>query len=409
MSYKNEESKKEEVPLIFSKNDSFNPQYLTIEKNLQTNKAQVSKINEEDYTGHPSFEITENTPIYDIYKGLLFMFLSCIFRTIFSFLCKWSLKYNKDLHPYHQVTFFNYYYFIFTLITLCFNEVKVFSEEFLHRKHIILMIIRNLLALSSIILLNVSLKYMNMSDVFSVFYLYPAFVIIMSVIFLNEKAWWFDYVCCLACFIGAVLIVRPEFIFHDKQTSSNGIFFLLVIISAIIKAIEDVATRFMGNEMHYQAINLFYSTLGMLIFPSLIVLYLKDQIPSTTLFEQFIFLCTGVCSWIYHTFSTMAFQCENAGRVSMINYLQVDFMYILDIFIFDKSVVISDLVGTLMIFSFNFCNGLYKTIGRIASIKKEIERKKKLKENELNAHKDSPNFESHCHENNKKNSSFKGM
>jgi drug/metabolite transporter (DMT)-like permease len=244
------------------------------------------------------------------------------------------------------------------------------------------MIIRNLLALTSIILLNISLKNMNMSDVFSVFYIYPAFVIILSVVILGEKAWWFDYVCCVACFIGAALIVRPQFIFHDKQTESNSIFFLLVIISAIVKAVEDVSTRFMGNEMHYQAVNLFYSTIAILIFPAVIIFYLHGYIPSTTSFEQFIFFITGVCCWVYHTCSTIAFQCENAGRVSMINYLQVDFMYILDIIIFDKIILVSDLVGTLMIFSFNFGNGVYKTMGRIASINKEIERKKKLKENE---------------------------
>jgi drug/metabolite transporter (DMT)-like permease len=269
---------------------------------------------------------------------------------------------------------FNYFYFSVTLITLYITKVNIFSDKFITTSKFGLLILRNLLAICSIILLTFALKYMHISDVFSIFFIYPAFVIIFSILFLGEKSWWFDYVCCITCFIGVVLIVRPDFIFDsDRQKESKNFYFLLVILSALIKACEDVSTRFLGKEIHFQSINLFYSSMGMLIFPSILII-LHSQMPSFTVFEYLIFFFTGLSAWLYQTFATLAFQNENAGRVSIINYLQVDFMYIIDITVFHKQLILTDLIGTLLIFSFNFANGVYKTMRRIAILNKEIDR-----------------------------------
>jgi len=208
---------------------------------------------------------------------------------------------------------------------------------------------------------------MHISDVFAVFFIYPALVIILSVLFLGESAWWFDYVCCVASFIGVVLIVKPEFIFHNSDRSSDYFYFFLVVIAALLKAFEDAFTRSLGKDMHYQAINLFYTTLGMAIFP-LVMIGAGTQIPILSTADYLRFLCIGLFAWLYQTFATLAFQSEKAGRVSMINYLQVDIFYLVDLFVFDKPMLVTDLLGILMVFSFNFFNGVYKTMGRITAM-----------------------------------------
>ena len=50
---------------------------------------------------------------------------------------------------------------------------------------------------------------------------------------------------------------------------------------------------------------------------------------------------------------------------SMVNYLQVIFMYIADITIFHRHFAMLDLIGILIIFFFNFFNALYKTLKRM--------------------------------------------
>ena len=57
----------------------------------------------------------------------------------------------------------------------------------------------------------------------------------------------------------------------------------------------------------------------------------------------------------------LGFQNENAGRVSMVNYLQVVFMFLTDIFLFGKKPFVADCIGTFLIVFFNSANSFYKT------------------------------------------------
>jgi drug/metabolite transporter (DMT)-like permease len=66
----------------------------------------------------------------------------------------------------------------------------------------------------------------------------------------------------------------------------------------------------------------------------------------------------------------LGLQNEKAGRVSMVNYLQVALMYISDITLFGKNLELLDLIGTIVIFGFNFINGLMKTIERLVELRK---------------------------------------
>jgi drug/metabolite transporter (DMT)-like permease len=218
------------------------------------------------------------------------------------------------------------------------------------------------------------MKFIYISDVVSVYLIYPLIVLIFSVVYLKEKSWWLDYACCLASIIGVILVIRPEFIFHNQNRKENELFNLLVVLAACLKSGVDITTRIIGCDMHFQANNLIYSSIGILVFPFLNIL-IESQIPQFMYIEYFIFFLSGLFVWLYQTFQTLALQNEKAGRASMINYLQVNFIYIADIIFFDKPLMVLDLVGTLMIFSFNFGNGFYKTYSRLIKLEKhEVEK-----------------------------------
>jgi drug/metabolite transporter (DMT)-like permease len=348
--------------------DKFLPEEIIL-KNAETD--QISEV---------SFDIDENTTQFDVYKGLIYMLISCIFRTTFSFLCKWTLNNYNELTAIQQITFLNYFYFGITLVSFFFIDVSVFSEKFVPTNKINYLLVRNALAIASLILVTYSLKYMHISDVFAIFFIYPVLVILFSICLLGEKAWWFDYLSCLASLVGVLLIVKPEFLINSKHARQNYYFVFLVVIAAILKSWEDIATRKIGKETHFQAFNFFYSCLGMLVFP-LIQVYSNIPVNFLTPTEIFLFFLAGLCAYAYQTFATLAFQNEKAGRVSMINYLQVDFLYIVDLFVFNKPLIAADLCGILLIFSFNFANGLYKTLNRISLLNQEL---KKLKNNKTN-------------------------
>jgi len=140
-----------------------------------------------------------------------------------------------------------------------------------------------------------SLKYMHISDVYSIYYVYPALVILLGFIFLGEKPGIFDYFCLVSCFIGAILIIKPSFIFdadpiHKKN--SNGWLFFIVFCAAFIKSVEDVIVRNVGQHANFMVYPFLYSIIGMLLFP--IPMLINDRVyPSLNFMDTFIIFLVG--------------------------------------------------------------------------------------------------------------------
>ena len=91
-------------------------------------------------------------------------------------------------------------------------------------------------------------------------------------------------------------------------------------------------------------------------------------------FKLFIIIALLVFS--YSIFLVIAIQNENVGRVSMINYCQILFMFTFDIFIFKRNTCIFDYIGVGLIFIFNFGNGFFKSYQRQKLIHRYSEVKK---------------------------------
>lgn len=325
----------------------------------------ISSPPKDDYSTiiEKSLFITETTTKFDLYKGLIFMFFSCVLKSIFSLLCKVVLDRNKTISSYHLLTVKAYF---MVSITVCLSIFHYFKQSNsptsifqLPRKEMLLITIRSVLSVISISLSIFALTYMSMSDVYAVYYIYPAIVILLSSIFLKEVVETFDYVCLFTCFIGVILIIRPEFLFSEHKDSSMYYMFGLVILSAILKGVEDIIIRNTGKNIFPLAVPFIYSIVAMLLYPITLVMAEK-VIPSYTFVDVILIFFIALFSFIYQTLMTMGLQHENAGRVSMVNYFQVIFMFLFDLFIFNKQLIFFDAIGTVMIFSFNFLNGMLK-------------------------------------------------
>ena len=219
---------------------------------------------------------------------------------------------------------------------------------------------------------------MNISDVYAIYYIYPALVILLSYTFLREKLSAFDFICLASCFIGAILIIKPAFLFHQiSKVSNNNIFYLFVLLGALFKSCEDVIVREVKHDVHYMAYPFFYSIIGVLLFP--IPMIINDRVyPSFNLKEVFLIFLIGLCTFLYQMFMALGLMNENAGRVSMINYLQVALMYLSDLLIFGKPFQYLDFTGIMLIFGFNFTNGVIKALSRI----KQLDEMKRLYQEE---------------------------
>lgn len=354
-------------------NSRNNNNFISVKKLEKFNDSDYSTFNNSNSKSRSceaSIEINENTTAFDLYKGLIYMFLSCIFKSAFSVLSKYAFKDKKDLSSFQLLTYRTYFMMWISVSVSFALPMNVFSQKFAKLDKIVPIILRTLFAIISMSLVMYSVKFIHISDVYSVYYIYPAFVILFSILFLREKVGFFDICCLLACFCGAILIVKPDFIFKgNSEAKHNGFFFILVIFAALLKAIEDVIIRNVGKDVNFLIIPFMYSLMGIILFP--IPMFLFDTIyPQFSLFDVFIIFLIGLCTFLYMAFMALGFQNESAGRVSMINYFQVALMYISDIALFDKKLHILDLLGTCLIFGFNFTNGVIKAFNRMEELNK---------------------------------------
>jgi drug/metabolite transporter (DMT)-like permease len=309
-----------------------------------------------------SIQITDKTTAFDLWKGLFYMFLSCVFKSLFSVLSKYTLKDKRDLSSFQLLTYRTYFMLWITILVVSILPINVFSEKFVNKDKIIYVIIRTIFAIISMSLVIFAIKFLHISDVYSVYYVYPAFIILLSFFYLKkEKLATLDYLCLIACFVGALLIVKPEFLFQGQGNNSGSkmFYFGLVLIAAFLKALEDVLVRNVGKNANSLVFPFMYSIFGMVLFPLPMIIFDKTY-PKFTMWEVFIVFLIALCTFLYQMFMALGLQNESASRVSMVNYAQVALMFISDLLIFDKSFNMIDLIGTFLIFGFNFANGFYK-------------------------------------------------
>ena len=311
--------------------------------------------------------------LFDTYKGLLFMFFSCLLKSLFGILCKYALFRNEELTSYHllfyKVNIMLILFAIFSIILYRKNTNLLKNITKINKTQLIYLIIRSLLSILACSLTTFSLKYMSISNVFAIFYLYPGIVVLLSNFILNEKVGNFDYICLIACFIGAICVLRPNMDFFEGN-NNYGILTIFVLLSTFFKGCEDIILRYIGKKINFLIIPFLYSGVGFLIYLSQVILFNegKGLIIKMQLFDWIIIFFIALLSATYQALMALAFGNENAGRASMVNYFQILFTFAADIFIFNRQTVILDYIGILLIFGFNFTNGCIKVYYRSKGI-----------------------------------------
>jgi drug/metabolite transporter (DMT)-like permease len=329
-----------------------------------------------DKNDNSSFSSNKNLTKFDTFKGLLYMFFSCIFRSLFSIFSKYILNYNYDLTSYHLLMYKVYIMSFINILVIFylyfFNYIQFQKINTISLKSLIFLIIRSILSIFGQTLTILSLKYMSISEVYSIYYLYPGFVILLTNLVLNEKVENFDYICFFFCFIGVLFVVRPNF---DYLIQNNLILFLILglLLSALFKSFEDIIIRYLRKDVYFLLFPIVYALIGLILYPIFLLNYLNeiksDFLIEMSYYEWSIIFLIAVFSFSYQALMAASFKYENVGRADLINYFQVLFMFISDIYLFDKNAVFYDYLGIFFIFGFNLSNGIIKSYKRNKKIK----------------------------------------
>lgn len=359
--------------LKFANDIKFTPDSQNTENQIKNDeeKSELLKGYTKDKTNETfhSVKIDANTSDFAMYKGFFFMLISCLFRTATAISEKLLLENNTKLTAFQLNAFTVYYMFgisAFFLVLALYGTIKI--ELPFKKKTIWMLLLRSLLAVIVETMLVQALKFLPASNVYSVYFLYPAVVIILASSILSEKFSFMDYMCFPICIMGVFFVVKPKFLFPSGDfsggvTSENQLLYLAAFLACFAKGTADFIIRKIKSGVHFLVIPIAFSFVGILVFP---LLPLIDGIPVPDLnyIDHIRIFINGLVFFLYMTFLAYSLQFENAGRVVMVNYLQLVFLFFADLYIFHKPYQLMDLVGVLMIFGINFGNAIYKTMKR---------------------------------------------
>lgn len=347
----------------------------------------------EENSNSNSVYIDKETPTFDLYKGLLFMFCSCAFKSVFSVSSKLLMESDKELTSFFILLAKTYVMIVISVIVTIITYYVSPSKLTPEKADLAKVILRSVLSVCSISITVFSIATVSMSDVFAIYYCYPCIVLVICVVYFREKAGILDYLCLTTCFLGVLLVIRPTFIndafFHYEDNHqvksqgplsylapSKGFVLTLMIGAAFIKAIEDITIKRIGRGVDPIIFPIIYSFVGIMIYP-LPLMYFGLSIKhfvTLSLYSWMLIIVVALMSFSMQYFLAKAIQNESASRVSMVNYIQLVFMLLSDIFIFHKDLHFIDIIGVSLIFFFNFANGLYKLNSRLSK-KEDLLRK----------------------------------
>ena len=172
----------------------------------------------------------------------------------------------------------------------------------------------------------------------AIFAVGPLMVTALSIIFLNEKVGWQRLVAIAFGFIGIMIILRPGMKVFDPLS-------ILALACALSYAVYQILTRFV-SKFDASETSFFYSVLtGAIILSFVGPFFYIDVLKSDWILILMIcFLGTSA-----HYFVIKAYQYSEASLLQPFNYLQLVFVSLIGMIVFNEVLEIPVLIGSLMI------------------------------------------------------------
>lgn len=280
-------------------------------------------------------------------KGIIFMFCSCLFKTLTDILSLMFLNKNPKISYFQILSFTSIFLLIISISCLLIFKIDILNKNIIKKQAIFPLFLIPHLGITSLTILVYSSTNMNLSDLNFCFSLFPAFIILFSYLLFRESLNSFDYLSMILCSVSTILMMKPEIIFNVNHTTSNSFSLILIIISALFKSFEIILIRSQRDNFHFLVLPLVYSIMGLIIF-SLAMFSTTYTYPVLTIYEGVFLFVIGLSTFCYLLFMTLALKNEKAGNVSLINYFQFAMMLI-SVSLINKYYNIDQLIGSFFI------------------------------------------------------------
>jgi drug/metabolite transporter (DMT)-like permease len=167
----------------------------------------------------------------------------------------------------------------------------------------------------------------------------PLMVTVLAVPLLGEKTSLFRMVCVVCGFLGALLVIRPGTeVFHIGS--------LLVVLSALLYALYQIATRKLSGFDRPETSVIYSGVIGSLAMSAMVPFYWKTP---ESLLDMGLMLSLGVLGGIGHYLVARALRITKASVIAPFHYLQIIFAVFYGYLVFNNLPDLLTVAGSAII------------------------------------------------------------
>lgn len=284
-------------------------------------------------------------------KGILLLLISAFgFAVMGAF-----VKLSGDL-PSVQKTFFrNLVSAIVALVFVLYNRESLFGKK----KNQHLLLLRSFFGTLGIVGFFYAIDNLVLSDADMLNKLSPFLMIILSAIFLKEKARPFQIVTVIVALIGVLFIIKPTF-------SVDIVPYVVGLFSAIFAATAYTFLRVLGNREKYYTIVFYFSFFSTVVLLPFLIFFFEAMSVKQVIF----LLAAGLFATLGQFGITLAYKFAPARDISIFFYSTVLYSTLISIVFFKETPDVYSLIGYVVILGamvYMFFRGKKESTGKSAS------------------------------------------
>lgn len=268
-------------------------------------------------------------------KAVFCMLISALGFTFMSV----TVKYVTGIPLFEKVFFRN----LISLVVAFFMLKKSSAPMFGRRENQLALLARSIFGLAGVVLNFYAIANLTLADSSMLGKLSPIFVTIMACIFLKEKIDNKQILSIIITFLGALLVIKPEFSLEMLPSLSG-------IMSAASAGVAYTLLRYLKDKESPDTI-IFYFSLISVVFTAPFAL---AEYVQPTFIQLGLLLATGVFASVGQFGITYAYKFAKATEVSIYNYSAIVFGIILGFIFFGEIPDTLSLLGGAIIIAVAF-------------------------------------------------------
>jgi len=276
-----------------------------------------------------------------INKGILFMLLSALSFSTMGLMVRFA-----DNIPVFEKVFFRNLFSLFIVLFIVFkNKASLFGKK----ENKFLLVSRALFGVSGVILYFYAIDNMLLADASMLNKLSPFFVTLFAYLFLKEKISFIQIPGLILVFIGALLIIKPQFNITIVPSIAG-------FVSALCAGAGGALVRALNKKEDYSTIVFYFSFVSViLVIPFMLFDFV---IPN---YSQLLGLIgTGVFAALYQLFLTLAYKYSKASDLAIYDYSTIVFSGLLGFIFYSEVPDLYSILGGLLIICSPIIVYLYK-------------------------------------------------